>query len=109
VVGVKNFIVMIGEVLINPAKGMKMLSDALGEAGRMFGEIFATLSALPLEQKAEMTCSLVAGLGTDFILGALSGAAIAGTVMTLARVAKSLKKLGKVFGLLNKMGSKSLS
>lgn len=109
VVGVKNFIVMIGEVLINPAKGTQMLKKSLGEAGEWFGEIFASLSALPLEQKVEMTCSLVAGLGTDFILGALSGAAIAGTVLTLVRVAKSLKKLAKVFNMVKKMGSDGFS
>lgn len=109
VVGVQNFITMVGEVLMNPARGIRQLREKLGEAGQWFGEIFASLSALPLEQKVEMTCALVAGLGTDLILGVLTGTAVAGTILTLTKVASALKKLGKVFRIAKRLGSNGLA
>lgn len=109
VVGVKNFITMVGEALINPARGIRLLREKLGDAGQWFGEIFASLSALPLEQKVEMTCSLVAGLGTDLILGVLTGTAVAGTILTLTKVASALKKLGRVFNIAKRLGSNGLA
>lgn len=94
-----EFTKTVGEMIINPEYGIKVLKEKFGEIGTFFTQVYNNISSMPLESKVAMICNIIGSIGVDVLITAVTVGAGGGKLgITVARVLLKLKKISKLIG-----------
>ncbi len=112
-----SFAKTLGNMLVNPVEGMKVLKQKFGEIGDFFVQAYEGVAALPADEKAQMFCNLLGSIGVDVLITAVTvGAGGAKLALGVTRILLKLKKIASILGkglkvpfkLLEKLSDKTI-
>ena len=94
-----SFAETLGNMLINPAAGMKILKQKFGQIGKFFSDTYSSVKAMPNNQKAQIICNILGSIGVDVLITAITvGAGSGKLALTITRLLFKLKKIASILG-----------